>query len=222
MYQCCIFDLDGTLLDTIHALTFTTNRVLERFGLGPVDEAHMMQFVGNGYEKQLERSLRHCGDQDLKYLEEAKPVYLEEFAKHCMHQVAPYEGIPELLAYLKEQGIRIAVLSNKPHARTLENIHTVFGADYFDLVAGERRDVPRKPDPTGALLMAEELEVKPEHCLYLGDTNTDMETGIGAGMDTVGVTWGFRSREELESFHPKYVVDHPSQVIEIVKKANET
>lgn len=220
MYQCCIFDLDGTLLNTIHALTYTTNRVLERFGLGPADESHVMLFVGNGYRKQMERALIYCGDKELKHLEEAQTIYMEEFAKYCMYQVAPYEGITELLAFLKSQRIKIAVLSNKPHERTVENIYHVFGRGYFDLVAGEREGIPRKPDPTGALMIAEQLGVRPSQCLYLGDTNTDMETGIAAGMDTVGVTWGFRARQELESFRPRYVVDHPGEVIEIVKTEN--
>ena len=113
---------------------------------------------------------------------------------------------------LKKQGIRTAVLSNKPHPRTVENIENVFGPGYFDYVAGEQPGIPRKPDPAGVKLILERFGVKPEECLYFGDTNTDMQTGLGAGLQTVGVTWGFRDRAELESFHPQYIISHPDEV----------
>lgn len=214
MIKCCIFDLDGTLLDTLKALTYTTNLVMEHFGLGPVDEEHMKNFVGDGYKMQLERALRFGGDEELKYLQESFPVYTELFARHCLYQVKPYEGIPELLEGLKKQNIKIAVLSNKPHARTLENIETVFGKGYFDYIAGEQPGVPKKPDPAGVIRILKALGVKPEECLYFGDTNTDMKTGTGAGLTTVGVTWGFRDRQELEAFHPSFIIDRPGQVWE--------
>lgn len=218
MIRCCIFDLDGTLLDTVKALTYTTNLVLEHFGYPAVDEVHMMQFVGDGYKKQMERVLKYSGDTELVHYEEAQKVYLELFAKNCMYQVKPYEGIRELLAELKERGIRIAVLSNKPHARTVENIEGVFGMGYFDYIAGEQPGIPKKPDPAGVLRILEAFGEKPEDCLYFGDTNTDMKTGLGAGLITVGVTWGFRDRAELESFHPQYVIDHPREVFERIVK----
>lgn len=214
MIRCCIFDLDGTLLDTLKALTYTTNLVLEHFGYGPVNEENMKHFVGDGYKMQMQRALRYAGDEKLIHYEESLPVYTELFARHCLYQVKPYDGIRELLAGLKERGIRIAVLSNKPHARTVENIEYVFGKGYFDIVAGEQPGVPKKPDPAGVRRILDELKAEPEECLYFGDTNTDMKTGLGAGLITVGVTWGFRGRDELEAFHPQYIIDHPRQVLE--------
>lgn len=212
----CIFDLDGTLLNTLKALTYTTNRTLEHFGLGPVDEAHIKQFVGDGYKRQMERSLVYCGDEKLVHYEESLKLYTELFARHCMYQVVPYPGIPELLAGLKERGIRIAVLSNKPHPRTVENIETVFGKGYFDLVMGEQPGIPKKPDPAGVRQILDRWGIRPEECLYLGDTNTDMRTGLGAGLITVGVTWGFRGREELESFHPSWIIDRPEEIFSCI------
>lgn len=214
MIQCCIFDLDGTLLNTLDALTYTTNLVLEHFSYKAVDEAHIKQFVGDGYQMLLERALKYSGDEALVHLEESKVIYTELFARLCMYHVRPYDGIPELLEGLKQRGIRIAVLSNKPHERTVENIEEVFGKGYFDCVAGEQPGIPRKPDPAGVHRILEQLGVKPEHCLYFGDTNTDMQTGLGAGLTTVGVTWGFRDRAELESFHPQHVIDEPREVLE--------
>lgn len=213
MITCCIFDLDGTLLNTLEALTYTTNLTLAHFGYPPLDEAHIRQFVGDGYKLLMERALRYSGDMELNCYEESLQVYTDLFAKHCMYHVHPYDGICELLEQLKARGIRIAVLSNKPHARTVENIETVFGKGYFDYVAGEQPGIPKKPDPAGVMRILERFGESPEHCLYFGDTNTDMQTGLGAGLVTVGVAWGFRGRAELESFHPQYVIDHPREVV---------
>lgn len=212
MIRCCIFDLDGTLLNTLKALTLTVNLTLEHFGYEPVDEDHVRQFVGDGYKLLMERVLRYRGDEQLEHYEESLKVYLELFAVHSMDGVHPYDGICELLEELKKRGVKTAVLSNKPHPRTVENIETVFGPGYFDYVAGEQPGIPRKPDPAGVKLILDRFGVKPEECLYFGDTNTDMKTGLGAGLQTVGVTWGFRDREELESFHPQHIISHPDEV----------
>lgn len=217
MYQLCIFDLDGTLLNTIDALTFTTNETLRTFGLGPILPEQTKLFVGDGYRVLMERALKACGDRELLHYEEALPLYMENFSKYSMKGVAPYDGIPHLLEYLKDKGIKIAVFSNKPHNQAVENVEAFFGKGYFDCIRGERPEIPKKPAPDGALLVCRALGVKPEDCLYLGDTNTDMKTGIAASMDTVGVTWGFRDREELLSLKPKFLVDHPRQVEEIIQ-----
>lgn len=218
-YQLCVFDLDGTLLDTVGALACATNLTLQAFGLGPILPEQIKQIVGDGYRTQMERALKLCGDEALMYHEASLPVYMENFAENCTRGVVPYEGICPLLEYLKENGIRIAVFSNKPHHQAVENIEEIFGKDYFDAVRGEQPGTPKKPAPDGAWAICRELGIKPENCLYLGDTNTDMRTGLAAGMDTVGVTWGFRSREELESCSPQFMADHPSEVQRIIERA---
>lgn len=218
MYRCCIFDLDGTLINSIYALTRTVNLTLEHFGLGPIDDEHTRIFVGDGYQKLLERALTYCGDETLEHLKEAMEIYNELFKTNCLYRLEPYDGIRELLTYLKEHQIKAAVLSNKAHERTLDNIEAVFGLEKFDLVSGEKPGVMRKPDPAGVFLIMEALKVRPEECLYLGDTNTDMKTGTAAGVDTVGVTWGFRDRAELEAYHPKYLADTPKEVQEILER----
>lgn len=214
MIRCCIFDLDGTLLNTLEALTYIINLTLEHFGYKPVDEEHIKTFVGDGYKMLVERALKFSGDVELKHYEEALTVYMGLFEKHSMHQVRPYEGIRLLLEELKTRGMKIAVLSNKPHLQTVGNIETVFGKGYFDYVAGEQPGIPKKPDPAGVCRILEILGEEPDNCLYFGDTNTDMQTGLGAGLMTVGVTWGFRDRKELESFRPQYVIDRPGEVFE--------
>lgn len=214
MIRCCIFDLDGTLLDTLKALTRTTNLVLEHFGYAPVDEAQVKLFVGDGYQNQMKRALRYSGDEELVHYEESLPLYTELFAKNCMYQVKPYDGIRKLLEQMKNRGILLAVLSNKPHARTVENIETIFGKGYFDVILGEQPGIPKKPDPSGVRKILDQFGARPEECLYFGDTNTDMRTGLGAGLVTVGVTWGFRDKTELESFHPQYVISRPEEIFD--------
>lgn len=211
-YTCCIFDLDGTIINTIHALTHTTNLVLERFGLGPLKEGQIKLAVGDGYRKQMERSLAAAGDHKLVHLEESLPLYREVFRENCLYRLEAYEGMRELLDAMKKAGMKLAVLTNKPHERALENVEAVYGKGYFDLILGEREGIPKKPDPTGVYQVIEALRIKKEQCLYMGDTNTDMRTAANAGLDAVGAAWGFRGRKELEAFHPKCLADHPKDV----------
>lgn len=217
MYKCCIFDLDGTLINSIKAIAYSCNLTLKKYNLEPIDEDIYKILVGDGYKKLIERALIHCGDTNLVNYDDAIVTYMEFFKIHCMYEVNAYDGICDMLDFLKNNDIKIAVLSNKPHAQTVENVNSVFGNGYFDYIVGEKSTVKRKPDPEGAIIISNELSVSPFECLYIGDTNTDMKTGISAGMDSIGVTWGFRDRKELESFNPKYIIDHPSEIIDIVK-----
>ncbi len=212
MYQCCIFDLDGTIINTLHSLKKTVNETIKQFGYGPIDEYHVRYFVGDGYKKLVERTLVYCGDTELTHYGEALTVYDEMFKKYCLYQMEPYAGMPDFLKMLKEKGIRIAVVTNKAHDRAVECVETVYGPGFFDKITGEGKGMKCKPDPEGALKTAEEFHVEPSECLYFGDTNTDMKTGINAGMDTVGVLWGFRDRAELEAFKPKYIISHPDEI----------
>ncbi len=215
MYRAVIFDLDGTLLNTLGALAYCTNLVMDRWDLRHLSEEEMKKIVGDGYRMQIRRALLLAGDRELIHYEEALPLYMSVFSRDCMRGVVPYPGIPELLAKLKDRGIAIACFSNKPDAQTVENIEGIFGKGYFDVIRGAREGVPRKPDPAGALEIADLLGAPPSECLYLGDTNTDMETGRNAGMDTVGALWGFRDREELEAFHPLALAEGPAGVLAI-------
>ena len=222
MYKCCIFDLDGTLVNSIYALKRSVDLTLDHFGLGPISIEDTKQFVGDGYKKLVERSLMAYGDKELTHYKEALDLYNEIFKGCCLYKLEAYEGIPQLLAFFKEHKILAAVLSNKPHQRTLDSVFHVFEKDTFDKVYGEREalGIRKKPAPDGVVALMDELGLKKEECLYLGDTNTDMETGQAAQVDTVGVTWGFRPREELEAFAPKLVADSPSQVIDFIKAEN--
>lgn len=217
MYKCCIFDLDGTLINSITAITHTINLTLEKYDLPKINEDLCKVFVGDGYKKLVERALIHCGDSQLKYYEDALNTYSNYFETYCTYEVKAYDGIKNLLNYLHENDIKIAVLSNKPHDRTIDCVKDAFDLNLFDYISGEKEGVKRKPDPQGAIIISKELNIPKEFCLYIGDTDTDMKTGIGANMDTIGVTWGFRTEEELKSYNPKYIINHPSQIIDIVE-----
>lgn len=220
MYRCCIFDLDGTIINTILSMQYSISRTMEAFGYAPIDEVHTRLFVGDGYKKLVERSLLYSGDKDLVHYEKALTVYNDIFKDNCLYQIKPYEGLPETLKYLKEKGMKLGVVTNKGHDRAIECVEAVYGKDFFDLITGEGNGVKCKPDPSGALMTAAYFKSEPSECLYFGDTNTDMQTGINAGMDTVAVTWGFRDREELAAFQPKYILDHPWEIKEIAISRN--
>ena len=134
MYRLCIFDLDGTLLNTVYALTYVTNLTLDAFGLRHVTPEETKRIVGNGYRMQMKRALVLAGDEKLVHYEASLPMYMENFSKYCLKDVEPYDGIRELLASLKEVGVHVAVLSNKPHEQAIVNIETFFGKGYFDVV----------------------------------------------------------------------------------------
>lgn len=217
MKKAVIFDLDGTLSDSIASLKYCGDRALAPFGYGPFPESDYKYFVGDGAANLIRRALRKAGDEKLIHFEEAFALYKEYFAADCMYQVKPYEGIPELLAALKEKGLKTAVLSNKPHAQTLDVIHSLFGEDCFDLIQGQQEGLPIKPDPAGVYVILERLGLKAADLLYLGDTATDMKTGKSAGAFTLGALWGFRDRKELEEARADAVIGHPLELLEYVE-----
>lgn len=214
MKKAVIFDLDGTLSDSIHSIKYCADKALEPLGYGPFSEKQYMYFVGDGAANLIKRALTTGGDTELAHFEEAFARYRELFREGCMYRVEPYDGIRELLAALKEKGIAIAVLSNKPHAETINVIETLFGKGYFDVIQGQKDDVAIKPSPEGVFRILEQLGLKAEEILYLGDTSTDMKTGKSAGAFTVGALWGFREREELEENRADAIIEHPLQLLE--------
>lgn len=164
----CIFDLDGTLTDTLESLTYSVNLTLQEIGLPLISRDQCRRFVGDGARKLLERTLKACGDAHLVRLEEAVQVYGRIFHDNCTYHVTPYDGIPEMLRELKEKGIRLAVLSNKPHAQAVDVVREIFGDGVFDLVQGQTEKLPRKPDPAGVLYLLDKMEIRKEDCLYVG------------------------------------------------------
>ena len=162
----------------------------------------------------MQRALKDAGDKELIHYEEGRRLYREMFAADPMYKVVPYEGMPETLKELKKRGIRLAVCSNKPHPAAVKVIAQLYGDD-FDMVLGQSDAIRRKPAPDGPLMIAGKFGVRPEECMYVGDTSTDMKTGKAAGMFTVGALWGFRDREELNANGADLVAEHPTDLVMI-------
>lgn len=215
-YKAAIFDLDGTLADTLESIAYSANQALARLGYEALPVPDYRYYAGDGARELLKRALYASGDTSGERLEEIEPVYAGIFERDCMYKVHPYDGIEELLSVLRKQGIRTAVLSNKPHARTVDVINRLFVPGTFDYVQGQMEGIERKPSPAGAFKIAEVFGVQPEECIYLGDTNTDMKTGRAAGMFTVGVLWGFRGKEELLENGAMKLAEHPADIEELL------
>lgn len=218
MKKAVIFDLDGTLSDSLASIKYSADLTMKEFGYGPFSAEQYKYFVGDGAANLIKRCLKAGGDEELTHFEKAYARYREIFQENCMYQVRPYEGIVELLAALKTYGIKIAVLSNKPHAETVNVIETLFGRGYFDVIQGQKPDVPIKPDPAGVFQIQEQLKLNLNEILYLGDTCTDMKTGKAAGVFTVGALWGFRDRKELEDNHADAIIPHPLGLLAYIEK----
>lgn len=218
MIKACIFDLDGTLADTIESIAWSCNEALAVCGLGPLPVKDYQYYAGDGAKVLVERALKAAGDSQLKHFEKVYDVYSEFFRKDCTYKVSVFDGMFEALEAMKQKGIRLAVLSNKPHDRAVDVVNKLFGENYFDMVQGQTDSIPRKPSPAGALKIAEKFGVRPDQCMYVGDTNTDMQTGNAAGMYTIGVLWGFRTREELEENHAHDIAEHPAQLVSLLNR----
>lgn len=212
--RACIFDLDGTLIDSLEDLADAANDALVAAGFPthPVDAYR--NFVGNGIEMLIKRALPPAALQQLH------PPEIQAIVQHMSRLYANnwhaktrcYAGIPALVAHLHQCGLPLAVLSNKPHAFTCEIIDYFFPHKPFSLVYGARSGLPHKPDPTTALSLAAELALPPDQITFIGDSNVDIQTGLRAGMSTLGVCWGFRSQEELVSAGAAALVQEPADI----------
>lgn len=220
MYQACIFDLDGTLADTVDSIAYVANQILERFGLPAQPVEDYKYHAGDGGDVLMERCMKAAGS-DMSRLEEGQKLYREIFAKNPLYKVKVFEGMKETLKELKNRGMKLAVLSNKPSEATYLAVTGLFGEELFDSIMGLKPGMKRKPAPDNALKIAEEFCVEPKECIYIGDTNTDMQTGKAAGMYTVGVLWGFRDRKELEENQADQIIAAPEEILKIQEGRND-
>ncbi len=213
MKQLVIFDLDGTLLNTIGDLTVAVNHTLGECGfpLRTYDEVRSM--VGDGVLKLLERALPEA-ERTAENLARAREIFLPFYGAHNAEKTHPYEGIPELLEELRQKGVRMAVASNKYHAATCKLIPLYFPTIPFEVVLGQREGVPAKPHPQIVEDILREVGVGREEVLYVGDTNVDMLTAKAAEVEPLAVEWGFRPREELAAHNPRAILSHPLQLLD--------
>ena len=204
-----LFDLDGTLVNTLADISAAMNGALAEMNLPGWDKDEYRYLVGNGAKKLAERAVRERKELAGKVLES----YQRRYEKHNTELSVPYEGIPELLSALKEKDIRICVFTNKPDADAKRVISFYFPGIIFDAVHGQREGIPIKPDPAGALEISGELGVPAGECFYLGDSAVDMVCALRAGMRPVGVLWGFRTRDELEEGGAEFVISRPEELL---------
>lgn len=214
--KACIFDLDGTLTNTLESMTYSVNLTLKEMGLSRITKDQCRMFVGNGARVLIEESLKVSGDPKASRIEEGMKIYGRIFDQNCTYHVTPYEGIPEMLKALKDRGIHLAVLSNKPDRQTVKVVKEIFGDNIFDYAQGQKDGIRRKPAPDGVWYLMEQMQVSKEECLYIGDSEVDAATGKNAGLKTIGVLWGFRDRKTLETAGADHLIERPEELLQFV------
>lgn len=245
MIKAAFFDLDGTLVDSVGGLMTSMNLVMEKLGFPKITPAQTKKYVGNGYQVFVEKSLKAASDKlyakaekaerknpdlamelemqaddALGAYEEACEEYLKVFAVHFLDNSDAYPGMRESLAELRNQGIKLVCVTNKPVVATDKTLDKAFGPKYFDYVVCDDGIIPKKPDPTGCRKAMEAMGVTEDEVLYFGDTKTDMVTAKNAGFRSVGCLYGFRDRKELEESGADYLIAEPLELLEIVAKLN--
>ncbi len=206
-----IFDLDGTLADTLSSIAYFANHALMQNGFPKIPVEEYRYLVGNGAKRLVHGMLRSVGADTEENYAKVAPLYNDSYDADALYLTKPYDGILPLLDRLRENGIITAVLSNKPDRTTQKIVKTLFG-DHILFCRGQRDDTPRKPNPAGIYRLLEEMRLSPEECAYAGDTKTDMLTGKAAGLYTFGVLWGFRDETELRENGADQIVSHPDEI----------
>lgn len=221
MIKACLFDLDGTLLDTLESIRYYLNRVLEKYGYQPVTTAEAKIFVGNGAKNLVRRALQKgnfdfFSERGKLLFDKIHKEYVEDYDASPFYLTAPYPGISELLKALYSRGIKLAVISNKPDMTVKQLIEMNF-ENLFEVVYGAREGVPLKPDPAAPIEICKLLGVSPSEVAYVGDTGTDMLTGRAfAARLNIGVSWGFRDAEELFENGADDVVSTATEIVALI------
>lgn len=213
-YRGIVFDLDGTLLDTLEDLGNSMNSVLQHYDFPEHPLGSYKYFVGDGIESLVRRAVPE-DKRDETLLSEYVAAMSEEYGRRWMEKTHPYSGIPELLDRLSDHGIKMAIFSNKQDEFTQTTVNRFLSKWRFEVVVGARPSVPKKPDPTVPLEISHKIGIPASALLYAGDTNTDMQTANAAGMYAVGVLWGFREADELLQNGAKRLVKKPSEILSL-------
>ena len=215
MNKAVIFDLDGTLFDSIVDIKDCMNRVLATFGLAPHTEEEYKKFVGNGIYNLAKRSVGE--EKDEKTVDEVYRKFLEEYSEHYMDKTRPYDGIFELVVNLKKKGIKLAVLSNKKQIYS-ENLCNKFFPDLFNIVIGDRDGMQRKPSREPVMHILNYLDIAEENAFIIGDSNVDIITAKNSGISSIGCAWGFRGEEELKDAGADYIAYTAGDIEDIVSE----
>ena len=214
MFKVAIFDLDGTLLNTLDDLANACNYALNKFSFPTHEVGKYKTFIGNGIYKLVERALPDS-KRDKETVEKVLEVFSEYYNEHMMDMTKPYDGIINLLDQLRMKGIKLGVVSNKKHEITIEIVNKYFG-DRFNIVFGHRENYKEKTDPSSVLEIIEKLDVLKSECIYIGDSNVDVITARNSGIECIGVSWGFRGKEELAKAGADYLADNIIELRDII------
>ncbi len=220
MIKACLFDLDGTLLNTITTIAHYANYALCEHGIDPIEVDEYRYFVGNGAKKLVERMLRHRDVYSEETYHKIYKCYMESYDANPTHLTEPYPGILEMLSALKKRDIAVGVISNKPDFATRAVCKAKFPDGALDFVRGQVEGVPIKPDIAGPMEVLSHLGADAANTVYIGDTAVDMLTGANLGSYKVGVSWGFRPRKELIESGADKIVDLPLEIIDIIDSLN--
>jgi phosphoglycolate phosphatase len=212
-YDTIVFDLDGTLIDTLEDLKDSVNYAMNVYGFPERSLEEIRTFVGNGVGKLIERAIPDGIENPL--YKECLKVFQDHYSKNMQNKTAPYNGIKELLAELKDRGFKMAVVSNKFDSAVKELVKEFFG-DYIKVAIGESENVSRKPAPDTVIKALAELGSAPDKAVYVGDSEVDVMTAKNSKLTCIGVTWGFRTREVLEKEGAQYIIDEPHQLLSIL------
>lgn len=216
MTKLAIFDLDGTLLDTVKDLGNATNHALTECGFPPHPIEAYYQMVGRGIYN-LFRAAVPAGQSTEEVVQRMASIFIPYYDAHKSDFTRPYDGIPAMLKTITAAGVRLAVASNKYQDGAEKLVHHFFGEYDFVRILGQREGQPIKPDPAIVdQILAEVPSVTKSETVYVGDSNVDMQTGLNAGVRTVGVSWGFRTREELAAYSPSAIVDTPEELSRVI------
>lgn len=221
MIRAVLFDLDGTLVDTLNDLHCAVNFVMKSHGHSEVAPADFPKMVGKGNEFMIKSALPEDKKNDREYVLNLLNEFFEYYKAHCADKSTVYSGIYELLEELKKEEVYAAIVTNKAQIMTDALVPQLFKEGTFSAVIGQRDDVPKKPEPHMPFLAMSEMDVNPDECLFVGDSGVDMETGKNCGNTTVGVLWGYRDRDELISRGARYIVESPMEILDIVRKINQ-
>lgn len=216
MIKSVVFDLDGTLVDTIIDLADATNEGLKHAGLPTHSIDEYKRFVGNGREMLVRRAMGDYYDENLA--RDVSAVFGDYYKAHCNDNVSAYNGCAQMLKKLSESGIKTAVLSNKPDEFVAEILSNVYPDHKFTAAWGKKACYPTKPNPSALLALLDEIDVIPDECLYIGDSDVDVYTAQNAGVKMIGVEWGFRGRAELIEAGAPFVVETSEQILEYINE----
>ncbi len=219
MIKAVLFDLDGTLANTLDDIADSGNWALTQCGFAPYPVERYVYFVGSGVNTLIERMLADYPHTEQQY-RQVLSLYSDRYQAHSFDKTRPYDGIDDLLEDLRRRQIACAVVSNKPMAGTRQVIETLFRPGSFAYIYGHMPPYAPKPAPEAVFHVLEQLGVQPADCLYIGDTDVDMQTARNAGIVSVGAVWGFRTRAELEANGAEYLADAPREVIDLVRRLN--